>query len=201
MNKLLTVALAALLVCLVAGLAGTSSADEGKKVDLKVGDPAPAFHAKNDQDKTWNSADHVGKKIVVVYFYPAALTPGCTRQACAFRDDMEKLHAQGVEVVGVSGDPVKNLEMFKKVHNLNFTLLSDPHGTIAEKFGVPFTKGEGTYKTKDAEGNEITLTRSGTAKRWTFVIGKDGKIIDKETAVNPAQDSKHILKVVHEQGK
>src|SRR5256885_9713910 len=95
------------------------------KVDLKVGDAAPAFEAKDDTGKDWKSSDHIGKKIVVVYFYPASFTNGCTNQACAFRDDMKTLTEKDVEVIGVSGDSVANQEAFKKFHKLNFTLLAD----------------------------------------------------------------------------
>src|SRR5581483_1290619 len=102
----------------------------------------------------WKSSDHVGKKILVVYFYPADLTSGCTKQACGFRDDMKKLTEKGVEVVGVSGDSVKNHQIFKKVHDLNFTLLADEDGSIAKKFGVPVGKG-GTAKVKDEKGNPL----------------------------------------------
>src|SRR5258705_9697781 len=86
------------------------------KVDLKVGDAAPAFEAKDDAGKDWKSADHVGKKVVVVYFYPASFTGGCTKQACGFRDDMKSFTEKDVEVIGVSGDTVANQEAFKKFH-------------------------------------------------------------------------------------
>jgi peroxiredoxin Q/BCP len=77
-------------VAALALFAGHGAAAE-KDVDLKVGDKAPAFESVDDQGKAWKSADHVGKKILVVYFYPADLTGGCTKQACAFRDAMGKL--------------------------------------------------------------------------------------------------------------
>ncbi|HSQ55483.1 MAG TPA: redoxin domain-containing protein, partial [Gemmata sp.] len=78
-----------------------------KKVELKVGDPAPAFEARTDADITWETAGRFGKKWVVIYFYPGDFTPGCTAQANAFRDAMHKLTEKGVEVVGVSGDSVQ----------------------------------------------------------------------------------------------
>jgi len=184
------------VACLGMWAASTLSADEKtKSAELKVGDPAPVFECTADNGKTWKSADHVGKKILVVYFYPADLTGGCTKQACSYRDDMSKLTEKGVEVVGISGDSAKNHEVFKKVEKLNFTLLADENGAVAKKFGVPTGKG-GDFPTKDADGNPITLTRGVTAKRWTFVINKDGKIIHKNTDVKPAQDSKQILELV-----
>src|SRR6187399_1446328 len=112
-----------LAVAVAAMWCGSAFAED--KVDLKVGDAAPKFESTDDAGKPWKSEDYVGKKVVVIYFYPADLTGGCTKQACGFRDDMAKLKEQGVEVVGVSGDSAKNHQIFKKVHELNFTLLAD----------------------------------------------------------------------------
>jgi peroxiredoxin Q/BCP len=182
----------------VLGMARVSAADD-KPVDLKAGDPAPVFQAKDDQGKEWKSADHVGKKIVVVYFYPADMTSGCTTQACTFRDDMDKLTAKGIEVVGVSGDSVKNHQVFKQAHKLNFTLLADEDGSVGAKFGVVKRGGAGTFKTKDAAGNAVDLTRGVTWSRWTFVIGKDGKILYKNTNVTPAKDSQEIQALIEKQ--
>ncbi len=169
---------------------------EDKKVDLKVGDAAPKFECEDDTGKTWKSEDHVGKHTIVVYFYPADLTGGCTKQACGFRDDMAKLKDQGVEVVGVSGDSAKNHVIFKKVHNLNFTLLADEKGDVAKAFGVPLKPG-GSFKTT-FEGKDIELVRGVSAARWTFVIDKEGKIALKNTEVKAADDSKAILKLIEE---
>jgi peroxiredoxin Q/BCP len=166
-------------------------------VSLKVGSPAPEFTVKDDTGKDWKSSDHFGKKIVVVYFYPADMTGGCTKQACSFRDDSESLEKLGVEVVGVSGDTVENHQVFKKAHNLNFALLADPEGEVATKFGVPYEKGEKSFKTM-IDGKEVTLVRGGTAKRWTFVVGPDGKIVYKNEMVNPVEDSKKVAEVVAE---
>jgi peroxiredoxin Q/BCP len=164
-------------------------------VNLKEGDPAPKFEALDDTGKLWKSEDHVGKKIVVVYFYPADCTRGCTAQAKAYRDDLPKLAEKGVEVVGVSGDSVANHQLFKKKESLNFTLLADTEGKVAQAFGVEYTPGEGQAKT-EIDGKEQVLIRSLTARRWTFVIGKDGKILSKNTKVNAAEDSKAILELV-----
>jgi thioredoxin-dependent peroxiredoxin len=169
-------------------------------VDLKVGDKAPSFEALDDTGKPWKSADHVGKKLIVVYFYPADMTGGCTKQACGFRDDLGKLADKGVEVVGVSGDSVRNHQLFKKAHDLNFALLADTEGKVAEAFGVPVVKGEKSVPAK-IDGKDEVLVRSITAKRWTFVIGKDGKIAAKNTEVNAAEDSKAIIDLVEKQTK
>ena len=174
-------------------LAGAASAADA--VDLKVGDAAPVFSVKGDSGKDWKSADHVGKKIVVVYFYPADFTGGCTKQACGFRDDMAKLSSKDVEVVGVSGDSVKTHELFKQHHNLNFALLADVDGKVAEKFGVPYTLGEATAKVK-VDDKDQSFVRTATIKRWTFVIDKNGKIAAKNSEVKAAEDSKAILELV-----
>jgi peroxiredoxin Q/BCP len=163
---------------------------------IDVGDKAPAFEGTDDQGKPWNSADHIGKGVLVVYFYPADLTGGCTKQACGFRDDMQTLTSKGVEVVGVSGDSVANHQLFKKVHNLNFTLLADEKGTIAKTFGVP-VKGGGVFKFPGVTNARAqTLKRGVTAARWTFVIDKQGKIALKETKVNAPGDAKAVAAAV-----
>lgn len=181
-------------ICIVAGLAALSMGQQimADDVKLEVGAAAPEFVSKDDAGKDWKSADHFGKKIVVVYFYPADLTGGCTKQACGFRDDMAKLQGDGVEVVGVSGDSVENHKLFKTDQKLNFTLLADETGEVATKFGVPVEIAEKVAKVKTSDGKEISLTRQATAKRWTFVIGKDGKIAYKNTMVAAAEDSRTI---------
>ena len=163
-------------------------------VDLKQGDPVPAFTARDDIGALWESKAHVGKKILVVYFYPADMTGGCTKQACGFRDDRKKLAAEGVEVVGISGDSVRNHQLFKKAHKLNFTLLADEDGAVAKKFGVPVR--EGGSIDREIEGKAETLTRGVTTSRWTFVIDRNGKIAYKNTQVDAAADSQTILKII-----
>ena len=180
---------------LALGLLTAGGVADDKPVDLKVGDPGPAFETRDDQDTTWKSADHYGKKWVVIYFYPGDFTPGCTAQANAFRDGMNKLTEQGVEVVGVSGDSVASHALFKKAQKLNFTLLADEDGAIARKFGVPVGPG-GQVKAKDADGNPVEIRRAVTAARWTFVVGKDGKIAYKNTKAVPADDAKRITEFV-----
>jgi thioredoxin-dependent peroxiredoxin len=162
--------------------------------EVNVGDPAPEFTAIDDQGKEWKSTDHVGKKILVVYFYPADLTGGCTAQACAFRDDMGEFKKLGVEVVGVSGDSAENHRIFKRVHNLNFTLLADEKGEVAKEFGVP-TRAGGTFNT-EIKGEKFSLTTGVRSNRWTFVIGPDGKVVYKNTQVKAADDSKAVQEVV-----
>ncbi|HKW14008.1 MAG TPA: peroxiredoxin [Candidatus Krumholzibacteria bacterium] len=175
-------------------LAG-SAIRSGTPVDLKVGDKAPKFEAMDDAGKLWKSADHVGKKTLVVYFYPADFTGGCTKEACSYRDDMTALQEKGVEVVGVSGDAVHNHQLFKKAHDLNFTLLADTDGKIATAFGVTTQAGADTVMATNGDQKE-PIYRNMTIDRWTFVIGKDGKIMSKNTQVHAAEDSKAVLDMV-----
>jgi peroxiredoxin Q/BCP len=177
-------------LCFLALSSGRAADDKG----VSVGDAAPSFEASDDTGKPWKSSDHYGKKIVVVYFYPADFTGGCTKQACGFRDDLSKLTDKGVEVVGISGDSAKTHEAFKKFHKLNFTLLADDKGEVGKKFGVPVGKG-GTAKAK-IDGAEQSFERGVTIQRWTFIVGKDGKIAFKNDKVNAAEDSKKIIDAV-----
>ena len=123
----------------------------------KVGDKAPLVSGKNQEDKTWNLADSVGKKIVLLYFYPKDDTPGCTKEACGLRDRMEDLKKDNVEVVGVSFDSTESHQKFIEKHKLNFALLADTDGKIADAYGVR------------AAGKNV-------ARRVSFLIGLDGKI-------------------------
>ena len=161
---------------------------------LNVGDRAPVFQAPADDGTLWRSADHVGRDIVVVYFYPAAMTGGCTAQACAFRDNRSQLEELGATVVGVSGDRVENLRVFKGQNRLNFPLLSDPNGVVMRAFGVP-TRAGATI-TREIEGEQIELTRDVTAARWTFIIGRDGRVLHKETEVDPEGDSNAVIEAI-----
>jgi peroxiredoxin Q/BCP len=177
-------------------LAATALADNpDKPVELKEGDKAPKFKGRTDENKRWKSKDHVGKKVLIVYFYPADMTGGCTAQACNYRDALEKkFDRDQVEVIGVSGDSVENHAKFKKVEKLNFTLLADPEGKIAKAFGVELSPGGVIPKVID--GEEVELKRGVTAARWTFIIDLDGKIAHKDEKVNAAQDTDKVLKIV-----
>ena len=178
---------------LVLGLAAGAVQDGkgDKKVNLEVGDKAPVFEAPDEEGATWQSAKHVGKKIIVVYFYPGDFTPGCTAQAQRFRDNMNKISGLGAEVVGISGDSSTTHALFKQAHKLNFSLLADDEGRVARQFGVPVGPGA-VVKTKDADMKLLSLKREVTTARWTFVIGLDGKIAYKNTKVDPVTDSKQI---------
>ena len=191
MMKKLIVAVCVVSLASFLGLPAACAAE----TSLEVGDAAPVFEAQDDEGKSWSSKDHVGQKILVVYFYPADMTGGCTAQACGYRDNLGKLNDKNVMVVGVSGDTVENHQWFKKAHDLNFTLLADVDGTVAKKFGVPITEGEKVV-TKVIFDAERMLKRNVTAKRWTFVIDTDGKIAYKDDQVKAKQDPEKILDVV-----
>ena len=163
---------------------------------VKVGDKAPAFQSTDDQGKEWKSANIVGKgKTLVLYFYPADFTGGCTAQACSFRDDIEKLHGQNIEVVGVSGDSVATHKLFKNHEKLNFTLLSDEKGAVAKLFGVPVGKG-GKAKGFDLKGDGIEVTREATIQRFTVVIDKKGVVAAIDQVKDAAGDSKRVAEMV-----
>src|SRR6056297_2781054 len=134
---------------------------------LEPGDKVPDFQATSADGTTWNFENHVGDKYIVLYFYPAAMTGGCTAQACSYRDLSNDLESEDAMVVGVSGDNVEGLQFFKKAHNLNFTLLSDESGDIARIFGVPVRDG-GTFNS-EYNGQECELKRGVTTSRWTFI--------------------------------
>jgi peroxiredoxin Q/BCP len=174
-------------------LLAARSGAEGK-VELNVGDKGTAFQARDDRDRSWDVADRVGKKWVVVYFYPGGFTPGCTAQAKAFKEQMNKLTELGAKVVGVSGDSVATYAKFKAAEKLNFTLLADEDGTVAKAFGVPLGKGA-TVRAKGPDG-PFEFERKGTAARWTFVIGKDGTIAYKNVKVMPGQDAKAVAEFI-----
>ena len=125
----------------------------------KVGDAAPAIEGKDQDGKTWKSSKHVGKHVVLLYFYPKDETPGCTTQACGLRDQMGDLKKDHVEVIGVSFDSAESHQKFIAKHNLNFTLLADTDGKISDAYGVRREAGK------------------NIARRASFLIGLDGKVV------------------------
>jgi peroxiredoxin Q/BCP len=130
---------------------------------LEVGEAAPAF-TLDDQDGAPVSLGDFAGKNTIVYFYPAASTPGCTTQACDFRDNINSLKSAGYQVLGVSKDNLADLKRFQAEQGLNFPLLSDPDLTVHNAYGA--------YGEKSLYGKTVT----GTI-RSTFVVGPDGKIV------------------------
>lgn len=130
---------------------------------LNVGDSAPLFTLKDENDQSVNLADYIGKQQVLVYFYPKAMTPGCTVQAQALRDSKAELEALNTKVFGISPDEPKRLAKFCQRDELNFTLLSDVDHKVADDFGVWGLK---KFMGKEYDG----------IHRLSFLIGLDGKI-------------------------
>ncbi|MDD4107664.1 MAG: peroxiredoxin [Prolixibacteraceae bacterium] len=168
-------------------ISSSLNAQEG----LEIGDKIPNFSAVADNGELWNSSDHTGKQYLVIYFYPAAMTGGCTAQACNYRDMGNDLRSANAEVIGISGDNAEGLKFFKKAHNLNFTLLSDESGKIARIFGVPVRDG-GVVK-NEFNGQPFELERGVTTGRWTFIIDKEGKVVYKNEQVNASKDTEEVL--------
>jgi peroxiredoxin Q/BCP len=143
---------------------------------LKAGDKAPDFTAKDQNGKTVSLSGFKGKQ-VILYFYPKDDTPGCTAEACDFRDNYQSLLGKGFEVIGVSTDDEKSHKKFENKYSLPFTLIADADKHIVEAYGV--------WKEKSMYGK----TYMGTA-RTTFIIDADGvisKIIDKVDTKNSSQ--------------
>ncbi|WP_339388348.1 thioredoxin-dependent thiol peroxidase [Vibrio caribbeanicus] len=130
---------------------------------LKAGDNAPEFSLLDQNGQTIKLSDYKGKQKILFYFYPKAMTPGCTLQAQGLRDTKAELDAHNVAVLGVSIDPVKRLDKFIQRDNLNFTLLSDEDHSVAEQFGV---WGEKKFMGKTYDG----------LHRISFLIDEQGVI-------------------------
>ena len=108
-------------------------------MSIAVGDKAPDFKLRDQNGRTVSLADFRGKKAVVLYFYPKDETPGCTKEACSFRDSYEDFVKAGAEVIGVSGDSVGKHQAFAEHHRLPFTLLADEGNALRKAYGVPST--------------------------------------------------------------
>ncbi|EIC83010.1 thioredoxin-dependent thiol peroxidase [Serratia sp. M24T3] len=128
---------------------------------LKAGDTAPQFSLPDQDGEQINLADFQGQK-VLVYFYPKAMTPGCTVQACGLRDNMDQLKEAGVEVLGISTDKPEKLSKFAEKELLNFTLLSDEDHQVSHAFGV---WGEKSFMGKTYDGiHRISFLLDGNGK-------------------------------------
>lgn len=138
---------------------------------LAVGTDAPAFTAKDTNGNTVSLSDFAGKT-VVLYFYPKDDTPGCTKQACSFRDAQPNYQGKDVVVLGVSADDEASHQAFTAKYNLNFPLLADTDKKLITAF--------------DVDGG-------GYAKRVTYVIGPDGKIIHVDASVNTTTHASDVL--------
>lgn len=146
---------------------------------LEPGDPAPAI-TLSDQHGDTVSVDPAAARYTVVYFYPRADTPGCTTEACGFRDEWDAFEEADIAVVGISDDPVKDLEPFAEEYDLPFTLLSDPDGEVASAYD--------SYGEKQMFGN----TFDGVFRN-TYVLDADGTIALAYEGVSPEDHAVEIV--------
>jgi peroxiredoxin Q/BCP len=172
-------------VALLAGAALLGALSPLRADPLKVGDPAPTLSGVTDTGATLNLGDvYKQQTYTLVYFYPKAGTPGCTKEGCSLRDSFATLKDKGIAVVGVSTDTVDAQAKFKNDQQFPFPLMADPDRKIISAFGVPTR----------------SIPALGTiALRQSFLI-KDGKIVWTDYKVSPDKQVEKILKFVGEQG-
>jgi peroxiredoxin Q/BCP len=145
---------------------------------LKPGDPAPAFTLPDADGNPVSLADYQGRR-VILYAYPAASTPGCTKQACDFRDSLAELNGAGLDVIGISPDKPAKLAKFRDAEGLTFPLVSDPDKTVLAEYGA--------FGEKQMYGKTVT-----GVIRSTFVIDPEGKI---EHALYNVRATGHVAKL------
>ncbi|MDT7573207.1 MAG: thioredoxin-dependent peroxiredoxin [Actinomycetota bacterium] len=150
---------------------------------LSPGDTAPAFTLEDADGKPVSLSDFLGRK-VVLYVYPAAMTPGCTTQACDFRDSLSSLHAAGYQVIGLSPDKPEKLAQFREKEGLTFPLLSDPSKDVLTAYGA--------YGEKQLYGKTVV-----GVIRSTFVIDEEGRI---QTASYAVKATGHVAKLRRDLG-
>jgi peroxiredoxin Q/BCP len=146
---------------------------------IDIGAPAPAVTAIDQDGATVNFADSYKKGITLVYFYPKADTPGCTKEACSLRDSFPGLTSRGVQILGVSEDQKDAQKKFQEKYKLPFTLIADHDGAVAKAFGVP--------------------TMMGFAKRQSFLV-QDGKIVWRALAASTSQQAADVSKALDSLG-
>ena len=147
----------------------------GARAEVNVGEPAPDFRLQ-DQNGEWHTLETHRGTWIALYFYPKDDTPGCTKEACAFRDNIFAFEEIGATILGVSLDDVKSHAAFAEKYNLPFSLLADTEGTTAEAYGVI-----GSFA-----GMRI-------AKRQSFLIDPDGQVVRHYKKVNPETHSEEVL--------
>lgn len=150
---------------------------------LEPGAPAPAFTLPDADGNEVSLADHKGRK-VIVYFYPAALTPGCTKQACDFTDNLKLLAGAGYDVIGISPDKPEKLAKFRDTESLKITLLSDPDKKVLEAYGA--------FGEKKLYGKTVV-----GVIRSTVVVDEEGKV---ERALYNVKATGHVAKIIRDLG-
>ena len=156
-----------------------------KASNLVSGKAAPKFKLPSSTGKVIGLEDFKGKQIVVLYFYPRADTPGCTTEACGFRDTLAEYDKAKIAVLGISPDSAKDVTKFAEKFHLNYPLLADEGHAICEKYGV--------WQEKSMYGKKYW-----GAARTTFVIGKDGKILHVFEKVKPSGHDQELLEWIRE---
>jgi peroxiredoxin Q/BCP len=157
--------------------------EESVKVKVKVGDTAPDFTLPNQSNEMVNLKDFIGKKIVVLYFYPKDFTTGCTAEACAFRDSYEVFKEAGAEVIGVSSQSVDSHKRFAATNMLPFVLLSDEEGKVRKLYGATSAFGL-------------------MPGRVTYIIDKKGIVRHVfSSQLNPKKHIEEALQVIQEISK
>ena len=151
----------------------------------KLGNLAPAFKLKDQNGDDISLKDFRGEKHVVLYFYPKAMTPGCTVQACGLRDSLQSLEQSEAVALGVSPDPVARLKKFEEKEGLNFTLLSDEDHALADKYGV--------WGLKKFMGREFM-----GIIRTTFIIDKQGRLVRIMNKVKTKTHHADVAKILAE---
>lgn len=149
---------------------------------LSEGELAPDFELPN-QDGEPVALSEYDDQYVVVYFYPRADTPGCTTEACSFRDNWEEYEQRNVPVLGISDDPVEDLKDFAQKYDLPFDLLSDEDGSVSSAYD--------SYGEKNVFGNEVE-----GVFRNTYVVGPDGDIVAAFEGVDPEEHADEVLDVI-----
>lgn len=144
--------------------------------ELKVGDSAPLFELKTHEGKTFDLAHQRGRW-TILYFYPKADTPGCTKQACLYRDSIEKIRNLGVDVFGISADTVDAQALFREKFNLNYPLLADPQGKAIQAYGTKMPLGK-------------------MSRRSTFIIDPNLIIRSVEENVDPVKDAENVVRTI-----
>lgn len=147
----------------------------GLAENISIGEEAPNFTLKGSDGNSYSLTDYTGISPVVVYFYPKANTPGCTKQACGIRDDYTKFTDNGIIILGISTDSIEDINEFEMDYNLNFPLLSDESKEISKKYGV--------------------LNNLGFANRITFIIDKKGNLAHIIKNVNVDSHSNDVFEL------
>jgi thioredoxin-dependent peroxiredoxin len=165
------------LLC-ITGLGTNFTVAQAEESDgkLKLGDPIPEVASVDQNGKTINLTEFARNEYTLVYFYPKAMTPGCTAQACSLRDAYTQLQAKGVKVVGVSLDSVENQKEFAEKEHLPFELLSDANKQVTTAFGVP-------------------LIKDAYAARQAYLF-KDGRLVWLDTRASTDKQAEDVLAVL-----